>query len=128
MLGSPPKNTCRLTGGILSPEMMVLTRVRATTTTLPDRFGEDVGGLYGPIPVVIYPPSVRPVPNHAIPFEIDYDTPTDEEIEAVVRSLRRNMSDIHTHLRTEHLKVWLREAYSEKNSTPPTNLPIQPNS
>ena len=69
MISAPPGNTCRLTWGILSPEMVVLTRIRAATTPLPDRFGEVVGGLCGPIPVVRPPPPpVRPVPNNVIPF------------------------------------------------------------
>ena len=37
----------------------------------------------------------------------------------MVKRLRRNRADVHTHVRIEHLQVWLRVAYPYKTSTPP---------
>ena len=67
-----------------------------------------------------YPP-VQPVTTPVASFGIDDDTPSELEIEVVVRHLHRNRPGGHTHLGEEHLHAWLREAYPEKDYTFPPN-------
>ena len=53
------------------------------------------------------------------PFKIYDETPTEGEIDAAVRQMRRNRAGRHNHLRSEHLQKWLREVYPEETSTEP---------
>ena len=57
------------------------------------------------------------VPTHVTPFDIDYETKTEGDIELTVRRLRRNRADWHTHLWAEHLQKWLGETHIEETST-----------
>ena len=58
--------------------------------------------------------------THNIPLRVNDDNPLEAEVEAAVRRLRINKADGNTHLRDEHFKKWIQEAYpDEGTSTPP---------
>ena len=63
---------------------------------------------------------VRSVLTHVTPFRVNNDVRSESDMEAAVRRLCLNKSGVNTHLRTEHFKKWMWEAYpSEGTSTPP---------
>ena len=65
-----------------------------------------------------YPP-VRLFTTHVDTFQINYYVPSEVEVEAAVRRLCPHKSGGHTHLRVEHFKALLREAYPVEGVTPP---------
>ena len=65
-----------------------------------------------------YPP-VRLFTTHVDTFQINYYVPSEVEVEAAVRRLCPHKSGGRTHLRVEHFKALLREAYPVEGVTPP---------
>ena len=60
------------------------------------------------------------VPTHIKPFWLNYNFPLDGEVEAAVQQLRIHKAGGPSHLRAEHFKKWIWEAYpSEGTSTLP---------
>ena len=63
-----------------------------------------------------YPPGL-PLPITVSPFQIHDESP--EMVEAEVCRLRSQKDRVYTHLSAKHLKVWLRAAYQDRETTPP---------
>ena len=51
MLGEFTGETIRYTGGVLDTKVVLPTLVREVATPIPDRFGEGVRRISGPVPV-----------------------------------------------------------------------------
>ena len=66
-----------------------------------------------------YPPSWL-LSTHVDYFQINNDVPSEAEAEAEVLRLLPLKAGGHTHLRADHFKTWLREAYTGEVATPPS--------
>ena len=53
-----------------------------------------------------------PLSTHVDPVQENDTTPSDSEVETMVRCLCPLKAVRHTHLRTEYFKQWLQQAYS----------------
>ena len=73
-----------------------------------------------------YPPG-RQLATHANSFQIKDDVPSSADVETSVQSLRLHNSVVHIHLRAEHFKTRIREAYPGEgaNPPPPPNLEVK---
>ena len=62
---------------------------------------------------------------HAViePFDVNDETPTEDEIKAAVKRIKSNRASGHSALRAEDFKDWLREAFPEEIHPPPERLP-----
>ena len=60
-----------------------------------------------------------PISTHISPFQIENEVPSEVEVKASVRFMKRNKAGGHTHLRSKHLQWWIREGYPIKYSIPP---------
>ena len=53
-----------------------------------------------------HPPGI-PLETHVEPVQVNNATPSEAEMETVVRILRPLKAGGHTHLRAEHFKQWI---------------------
>ena len=53
-----------------------------------------------------------PLATHVDPDQVNYEIPSEAEVEAAVRCLCPYRAGRHTQIRTEHFKQWGREVYS----------------
>ena len=61
----------------------------------------------------------QPLLIHVTPFQIDYVIPTEVDMDAVVRQLKKHKAGVHTHLRYKHLKGWMQDSYLYRYTTLP---------
>ena len=61
----------------------------------------------------------RPVQTHVTYFRVNYNVPSEADFEAAVWKLRLNKAGGRTHLRAEHFKKWMQEAYPDEGASSP---------
>ena len=66
------------------------------------------------------PPPGLPLATHVDPDKINDEVPLEAEMEAAVCCLRSHRAGGHTHLNTEQLKKWRKEAYTGDQSKTPS--------
>ena len=104
---------------VRNTETLLPAHIRVGAQTFPDRYKEGRGGFLDLISYGVTTPPWNTPGNTRFPVQVNDATPLEVEAKAAFHYLPPFKAGGHNHLRADHSKQWIQEAYTGENSKTP---------